>query len=160
MVAADVVGVLMTVARHARVVVQVEAPYNARRAYILGESETVVHDTQWMVYEVKAHLSRGHERQAQKLEAETNYSVPKRSRRRLVRGGDGNGERILNVEGETDVQFEIDEWLQPRERGFIPVDADDTAKEGVPWHAHVPGGDGLQGFGDDLLGPYRLAVYQ
>lgn len=40
------------------------------------------------------------------------------------------------------------------------MDADDTAKEGVPRHAHVPGGDGLQGFGDDLLGPYRLAVYQ
>jgi hypothetical protein len=43
MVAADVVGVLMTVARHARVVVEVDAPYNARRAYIPGESETIIH---------------------------------------------------------------------------------------------------------------------
>jgi len=89
MVAADVVGVSMTVARHARVVVQVDAPYNARRAYIPGESETMVHDTQrrGIRLKVKANLSRGHERREQKPEAETNYNIPKRPRRRLVRGG-------------------------------------------------------------------------
>lgn len=40
MVAADVVGVSMTVTMHARVVVHVDAPYSARRPYMLGESET------------------------------------------------------------------------------------------------------------------------
>jgi hypothetical protein len=40
MVAADVVGVSMTVATHASVVVHVDAPYSARRPYIPGESET------------------------------------------------------------------------------------------------------------------------
>jgi hypothetical protein len=33
------------------VVVQVDAPYSARRAYILGESETMVHDMQRRVYD-------------------------------------------------------------------------------------------------------------
>ena len=51
MVAADVVGVTMMVARHARVVVQVDAPYSARRAYILGESETMIYDTQRRVWD-------------------------------------------------------------------------------------------------------------
>lgn len=46
MVAADVVGVLTMAAMHARVVVQVDAPYSARRPYIPGESENVVHDAQ------------------------------------------------------------------------------------------------------------------
>jgi hypothetical protein len=45
MIAADVVGVLMMAAMHARVAVQADAPYNTRRAYIPGESETVIHDT-------------------------------------------------------------------------------------------------------------------
>jgi len=45
MIAADVVGILVKVARHAKVAVQADAPYNIRRAYIPGESETVVHDT-------------------------------------------------------------------------------------------------------------------
>src|SRR5258708_2374704 len=39
-VAADVVGVSMIIAMHARVVVHVDAPYSARRLYILGESDT------------------------------------------------------------------------------------------------------------------------
>ncbi len=45
MIAADVVGILVMAARHAKVAVQADAPYNIRRAYIPGESETVVHDT-------------------------------------------------------------------------------------------------------------------
>jgi len=40
MVAADVVGVPMMVATHARVVVHVDAPYSTRRLYIPGVSET------------------------------------------------------------------------------------------------------------------------
>jgi len=39
MVAADVVGVSMMAAMHARVVVAVDAPYSTRRAYIPCESE-------------------------------------------------------------------------------------------------------------------------
>jgi hypothetical protein len=39
MVPADVVGVLMTVAMHASVVVQVDAPYSTRRPYIPRESK-------------------------------------------------------------------------------------------------------------------------
>jgi hypothetical protein len=39
-VAADVVGTSKIIAMHARVVVQVDAPYKARRPYIPGESDT------------------------------------------------------------------------------------------------------------------------
>jgi hypothetical protein len=85
-VAADVVGVSMIVTRHARVVVQVDAPYSARRAYILGESEVVIQYAKEDM-QLRAYLATSHEHQERRPEVETNYRVPRRPRRRLVRGG-------------------------------------------------------------------------
>ncbi len=57
-VAADVVGVSMIIAMHARVVVHVDAPYSARRLYILekkkrGSGGEGMHDRH------TTHLARG-----------------------------------------------------------------------------------------------------
>ena len=57
-------------------------------------------------------------------------------------------------------RFEIEEGLEPRELRRVVEDAHGATNKGVPRHAHVPQREKLQGFGDKLFGPYRLAIYQ
>jgi hypothetical protein len=76
MVAADVVGVSMTVAMHASVVVQVDAPYSTRRPYIPRESEN-------------------HDRQNEKgAKSENNYQARGRERRGRTRGAETDCGRV------------------------------------------------------------------
>ena len=78
MVAAYLVGVFITVAMHATVVVQVDAPYSARRPYIPRESEN--HDGQNEKGTKSENIShayqaRGRERRGRTRGAETAWAL-------------------------------------------------------------------------------------